>query len=104
MATNKGDAGDQDVQAQITALRQDLEKLTEALVETGRAHVDELAKDARERGTKVVEDTLATVERGREFGEQRVEGVERWIQRNPMLAVLCAVGAGYVVAQFQGRR
>ena len=104
MATSKTDNSDGDVQAQIAALRTDLEKLTDALVKSGSEHASRLVEDARKRGSKVMDDTLATVERGRELGEHQVESAERWIQKNPLLAVLCALGAGYVVAQFQSRR
>jgi ElaB/YqjD/DUF883 family membrane-anchored ribosome-binding protein len=43
------------------------------------------------------------VESGRAYGERKVEGAEAWVRENPLLAVGCALGAGFLLAQLRGR-
>ncbi len=92
-----------DLRAQIDVLRKDLEKLTEQLVQAGGAQVHRLADDARKAGTRVIDETRAHVASARAHGEEQIEGAEDWIRRNPILAVGCALGAGFLLAHLRGK-
>lgn len=105
MATKNDDAANREdeIRAQIDALRADLEKLTEQLLRAGGEQANRVVDDARKAGARVVDEARGAVESGRAYGEQQVEGAEQWIRRNPILAVACALGAGFVIAHLRGK-
>ncbi|MFW5679622.1 MAG: hypothetical protein ACOC3D_05105 [Pseudomonadota bacterium] len=105
MMNKTGDAvpRDDDLRAQIDALRADLEKITETLLRSGSQSASRVVDDLREVGSRAVDETRARVESGRAYGEQKMEGAEAWVRRNPLLAVSCALGTGFLLAHLRGR-
>ncbi len=103
MNTKASTTADDELREQLKALRSDLDKLSKLVVRSSSEHGPRLVDDARATGESVLDEAMKSVDAGRELGEQQIESAERWIRKNPFVAILCAIGAGFVLAQFRSR-
>lgn len=94
---------EEDVATHINALREDIGKLTKAIGEMGSQKATKAVASAKKAGNQAVEEAEDILELGRDFGERNIENAEQWVQKNPLVAVLCALAAGFVLAHLRSR-
>lgn len=104
MATNgKAAAKPEDIEAQVTQIREDIAKLTqllgeviEAKAEEARGHVPEEAEAMIGRAKRRAEDAMHRV-------EDAATGIERYIEEKPLQSAVMALLAGIVIGLLNRR-
>jgi ElaB/YqjD/DUF883 family membrane-anchored ribosome-binding protein len=86
-----------DIGADLKALREDVASLIQTLKETGTQQAGNMAAGLRDAVDSVGESVRMTAGQARERGEAVARDMEAMIGRNPLTAVLVALGLGYLL-------
>jgi ElaB/YqjD/DUF883 family membrane-anchored ribosome-binding protein len=93
-----------DVNHQLTVLREDIANLAAALAEYGKAQGQSLKAAATEKATDTAEAGTEAMQRARAKAEVAYSDAETGIRENPVAAVGIAAGLGFLVGMIATRR
>ena len=93
----------QELARQMKVIQKDLAALTEALKVAGYNQVDNLTGTVRDAVDQASRSVRLTAAEARHRGELAAEEVEAAIARNPVTAVLVALGLGFVAGALSRR-
>jgi ElaB/YqjD/DUF883 family membrane-anchored ribosome-binding protein len=105
MATKQatGDASTEDLVAQLETIRADVAKLTSILSKIATDEVDTARARVREAASAIGDQGERLAGAARQSAQSSAHEMEAAIQRNPMSAVLVAVGLGFLFGMFSRR-
>lgn len=98
-----GEESAAEIGAELKALRDDLASLVQTLKDAGRREADNVAAGLRDAAGQVSEQVRVTAGQARAQGEAMATEMEAMIVRNPITAVLVALGLGYLVGAITRR-
>lgn len=87
----------ENLKAELAKLRADLSGVAQALKSTGAAEAAELKASIKEALAHAYEEV-------RDKGKKSVEAVEHQVTEHPIIAILAAFGAGFLVAKLLDRK
>jgi ElaB/YqjD/DUF883 family membrane-anchored ribosome-binding protein len=105
MATKQatGDGSIDDLMAQLETIRADVAKLTSILSKIATDEVDTARAKVRDAASTIGDQGERLAGAARDSAQSSAHEVEAAIQRNPLSAVLVAVGLGFLFGMFSRR-
>jgi ElaB/YqjD/DUF883 family membrane-anchored ribosome-binding protein len=105
MATKQatGDGSTEDLVAQLETIRADVAKLTSILSKIATDEVDTARTKVRDAASAIGDQGERLAGAARDSVQSSAHEVEAAIQRNPLSAVLVAVGLGFLFGMFSRR-
>jgi ElaB/YqjD/DUF883 family membrane-anchored ribosome-binding protein len=92
------------LKAELEKMRSDFAGLAGALKGAGAAGAEEVKDSAAHMAASVKEQIVHALHEAREKGKASVEAVEKQVGEHPLVSLLAAFGAGFLVAKLLDRK